>query len=126
VTVRDVSILGDLIAKAVEAGATTYSGLSYQMSDPSENYNAALKAALQDAERKAQAIAEEAGATLGAIPVSVNEGYSETPSVMREAAAADKTMSQGDAVSSVPVSSGSLEVKANITVVYEITVQAAQ
>ena len=122
VSVRDLSILGDMVAKAVEAGATSYGGLTYKLADSTEPYALALGAALDDAKRKAQTIADQAGADLVPIPVSLYEAYTETASIPRTDDTRAVAVPQTDAVmdTSVPTTPGSLEVRASINVTYEI------
>lgn len=64
---------GPLVDAAVDAGATGVSGPSLSRSDYNALYRQALQNAVADAKAKAQALADSAGLTLGAV-TSVTEG----------------------------------------------------
>jgi len=82
--------VGELIDRAVEAGANTVSGLSFSLADPEALYLEAVAEAVRDARVKAEALAAAAGVRVGAVKdmqlhpdfgrqvdlyVSVREGY---------------------------------------------------
>jgi len=82
VVVRDVAQLPSLLDAAVEAGANNVYSLGFQSSEQTAAYDQALKAAAQDALRKAalmaQAIGREAGATLSLEELSSVSSYYDT------------------------------------------------
>lgn len=118
VKVHALDTLGKIISDAVTAGATSTNGISFSIEDTTEAYRQALAAALTDTSAKAQAIADSVGATLVAIPVSVNElGYSSTPI---EATRAEMAAPADEAGSPVPVSTGEIVVTATVSAQYEI------
>ena len=101
---------GELVDAAVGAGANNVDGPNLDTADQSSLYDQALKQALGDAEGKAQAIAEGAGLTLGAV-VKVREGGNAVPVPMfAEAKAATGT--------AVPVEAGTQQIQASMTVTY--------
>src|SRR5581483_6845466 len=69
----DLGQAGALIDAAVAAGATSFSGPSFSLSDQDTLYRSALKDALADAKLKAAALAEAGGLTLGDVQ-TVTEG----------------------------------------------------
>lgn len=69
----DLAKAGPLVDAAVDAGATGVSGPSWSRSDYDALYRRALQNAVADAKAKAQALADSAGLTLGAV-TSVTEG----------------------------------------------------
>lgn len=69
---------GGLIDAAVDAGATGVSGPSWSRSDRDAHYRTALENAVADARAKAQALADGAGLSLGAI-TTLSEGASSQP-----------------------------------------------
>ncbi|MFU8826907.1 MAG: SIMPL domain-containing protein [Brevefilum sp.] len=71
VTVRELSSLGEVLNAAVEAGANTIYGISFNVEDRSVAIAEARDLAIADAKAKAQAIAESAGVELGEI-ISIN------------------------------------------------------
>ena len=72
-TVRGISKAGAVVDAAVAAGANQVSGPMLRVSDSKAQYQAAVTAALDDARARAEAIANNAGVTLGA-PVAIIEG----------------------------------------------------
>jgi uncharacterized protein YggE len=77
---------GSLVDAAVDAGATGVSGPSWSRSDYGALYRQALQNAVADAKAKAQALADSAGLTLGAV-TSVTEGGGVQPLPYASAAA---------------------------------------
>ncbi len=113
-TIRDLGQAGGIVDAAVAAGANQVYGPSLTASDTDAQYRAAVDEAFDDARRRAEAIAEKAGVTLGA-PVTIVEGagggampyYAET---LSEEAAAD-----------VAVEPGTQDVGATLTVTFAIS-----
>lgn len=104
------AFLGDLIGSAVEAGATEVSGPVFRVLDDARAATAARKAAVDDAMVKAATYAHALGGKLGRI-VQVREGGDERdgmPIIAMKAMAAPA------------VSSGTREVSARVTVVWEV------
>src|SRR4051794_5850510 len=96
---------GSLVDAAVRAGANNVGGPSLDTADKSALYNQALKQALGEAKRKAQAIANATGLTLGAA-LKVREGGAPTPIVYGEALAARAT--------TVPIAAGAEKNEASV------------
>ena len=115
VTVRDIDKAGSIIDLAAGSGVNTTSNISFGLSDYDRVYNEALKQALEAAKLKAESMAGVFGIKLG-VPVTINEngGYSPVYSYSGfEKAATDA----GGATT--PVQAGTMEIKANVSVVYE-------
>ena len=73
IKVTDMGRVGEVIDMAFGAGANTLDGVSFSVTDDTEARKEALKAAVEDAKRKAAILAEAAG--LGEIEiVSIEEG----------------------------------------------------
>ena len=113
VVVRDLTRLPSLLDAALEAGANNVYSLSFQSSEETSAYEQALKAAAQDALRKAalmaQAIGREAGVTLSLTEFS-NAGSVYTT---RNEFALDSALE-------TPIESGMLSVSAEVTAVVEM------
>jgi uncharacterized protein YggE len=112
-TIRDLDRAGGIVDAAVAAGANEVYGPSLTVSDTDAHYRAAVEEAFADARRRAEAIAENAGVTLGA-PAAIVEGseggavpYAET---LRDEAAAE-----------VPLEPGKKDVAASLTVTFAIS-----
>lgn len=75
VTVRDLSLLGEVLNTVVEAGANSIYGISFNVEDRSAAVAEARDLSIADAKTKAEAIAASAGVQLGEIiSISVFEG----------------------------------------------------
>lgn len=67
VTLRDPSIAGETIDRAVAAGANLVLSVSFQVREPGPHEAAALTRAVQDAQRKAAVLARALGIGLGPV-----------------------------------------------------------
>jgi uncharacterized protein YggE len=65
VTVCELDTLGDLIDTAIQAGANTVNSVQFDVEDKDAALQAARAEAVQDAQAKAQELAEASGVTLG-------------------------------------------------------------
>ena len=119
VTVRkkEIASASKLLQVAIGAGVNTASGLNFEVSDPTRGRAEGLKAAFDDAKAKAVLLAAAAGRTVGRATV-ISEGVAETP--------VPRPMTRGvmaakaEAVSEVPVESGTQEVNFTVTVVFSM------
>lgn len=69
---EDLDAVGQLLDAAVQAGANRVDGIRFEVSSPTELLAQAREAAWEDAEQKAQQLADLAGAELGDV-LSINE-----------------------------------------------------
>ncbi len=67
VKVRDIKTSGAVIDAAVSAGATQVGGISFSVSDPTAATAQARDAAMADAKKRATALAQAAGVSLGSV-----------------------------------------------------------
>lgn len=117
VTVRDVSMMSDVISTGLEAGANNIFGINFSIQDTAPLANQARANALEDASARAQALAEGIGLTLGEV-VSVTEyGGGGITSRVAEAPAAAEGLGGGGP----PISPGQTGVSVQVQVVYEIS-----
>ncbi len=113
VTVHDISRAGALLALGTDNGATSSYGPSFSLQDAKSFYAAALRAAIDDARAKAEAAASLIGATVTGV-VSVDEQGGGQPPILTM-----RTPEAGDSKTNpVPVSPGTQEVSASVTVVF--------
>jgi hypothetical protein len=115
VTVRDLNKLGEVLGKAVDAGANNVYGISFGVSDPAALEAEARAEAMADARARAEQLAQAAGVTLGS-PITISESFNFAPPVpfaFDRAAAAE-------VAASVPVATGQLQVSIQVSVAYEI------
>ena len=111
VTSGDLSLAGRIIDTATQAGANSVGGLSFGLRDPEPQRQQALRAATQEARQHAESIAMGLGVRLGQV-LSAEEG------TVSRALTLD-TRGVG-AAAPTPVESGTLEVRATVTVEFEI------
>jgi len=67
VRLRDLSKTGELVQRALEAGANNVGGVSFTVSDPAALQRAARDAAIADARSKAEQLASGLGSELGSL-----------------------------------------------------------
>jgi uncharacterized protein YggE len=113
VRVRAIDTLGNVLDSVLVAGANTFNGLTFGLQDPEPRLDEARQAAVADARRKAELIAEAAGVSLGSLAsiTEVTGMQGPQPMFRREA------LMSADAV---PVAAGETTVTAQVTIVWTI------
>jgi uncharacterized protein YggE len=114
VTVRDVAKLGDVLDKAVAAGANNVYGVSFSVNDPTKLQGMARANAIADAKARAQDLASLTGVTLGDV-ISVSEVIGGGPTPLYAVGAGARSVA-----APVPVQPGELEVSMSVQVTYAI------
>lgn len=110
VTIRDTDKIGDLIDRAVTAGANDVGNISFSVADESKVLDQARAAAIADARRKAEVYAKAAGLRLGSVQWITEDTVSRPPLPMMSRAA----------VAPVPIASGEDTLRVRVTVGFEI------
>lgn len=113
VEVHALDALGGMLDAAVGDGANTLNGIFFGLEDSAPKADEARLMAMADARRKAELLAEAAGARLGPI-VAIGEGGAAVPYAGYGGATFDR------AASVVPVASGELAVSATLSVSWEL------
>jgi len=101
---------------AINAGVNEASGLQFEVSDPARGRDQGLRAAFDDARAKATLLSQAAGRSIGRA-IMITEGaepIAPRPMVMA------RSMAKAEAVSQVPVESGSSELTYIVSVVFEM------
>ncbi|MFP7571565.1 SIMPL domain-containing protein [Marivita sp. S2033] len=112
VRIRDLEKLGQVLDAVLGDGATDLGGLQFSLSEPEPLMNEARIKAVADARARAELFAKAAGVTLGdLIDLSETGRGSPRPEMLGMARASD---------SGVPVAQGETELRAGVTLVYEI------
>ena len=114
VTVRDLEQLGSLLDAAFEAGANTINNITFDVADRTEAVSRARLAAVENARRQADELAEASGVSIG--DVQTISYYDSTPAVVEYMTVRLETDSAGG----VPIQSGSMEIRTTVTIVYGI------
>lgn len=118
VTKRDVAAASKLLQVALSAGVNETSNLNFEVSDPTRGRDQGMRAAFDDARAQGTLLAQAAGRTLGrAMTITVAGGETAPPPRPIYAMAG---LAKAEAVSQVPVESGSRELKYYVTVVFEM------
>ena len=114
VTLADAGQVGKVLSAAVDAGANIVSGPVWTLSDDTAAVAEALKKAVANARTKADALAEAQGVKVGDV-VTMSETSVQVP-VYPIYYATDSVKAGG--VMDTPISAGSLDVTATITITY--------
>jgi len=117
--IRDIDVTGDVIDAAVAAGGndTTINSIAFTIDDPESLREEARRAAVEDARRKADVLAQASGVSVGE-PISISEGSVAYPEpVYADRAALDEAAQAGGAT---PIQEGELDVIVNVTVTWNI------
>jgi uncharacterized protein len=110
VRLRQIANVGDIIDAAIMAGANTITGIRFEVTDPIQVLDQVRVEAMNDARRKAEQLAELAGASLGNV-MSISE-FSRTPRpVFQEAAVMD-------VAAAVPIEGGTETIEVEVQVVW--------
>jgi len=115
VTVRDLNIVGELLAGAVEAGANRVDGITFELQNETEALDEARRQAVAEARRKAGLLADAAGVGLGPLLQLTEMG---SPSYRMELAT--MAMDMRADIAPVPVAPGEISFSASVSLVYQI------
>lgn len=115
VIIRDIGTVGKVLKAANGAGANQSQNISFDVDDRDTAYRDALAKAIENAKEKAQAMASPAGVSLmepaaiyeGSVPVEYGATRAYAEGALYDSA-------------SVPTQSGQLEIRAQVTVVYNM------
>lgn len=112
VTIREISKVGDILDRLVNAGATDIGNIEFLHSDPSKVLDQAREAAVADARHKAELYARASGVSLGRVLSITEDTAHGAPMPLARAAA--------PMAASVPIASGEDTLEARIIVGYEV------
>lgn len=114
ITVKDISMIGEVLDAALKAGANVASGITYSSSIEQETYLEALALAVKNAAAKAESISIAAGVWLGSLS-QINEQQTYYQPVAY-AAMSRGPMNEADLGSTLMT--GELTVEANVELIY--------
>lgn len=115
ITCKDVDMLDSVIGVVTDCGMSEIYNVEYDVSNRSELYRQALKAAIEEAAAKAEGMAEAAGMTIDHLEsVTENTGFDEYTVSTHDEAVSMKAEAAGTGIRS-----GSVSVTASVTAVYE-------
>jgi hypothetical protein len=112
IKLQEIGRIGEVVDRAIAAGATDLHGISFGVNEPSKALDPTRAAAIEDARRKAEAYAKAAGAQLGRA-VEITEGGASPPRpiVMERSAAM---------AAATPVQPGETTLRVVVSVTYEL------
>ena len=113
VRIDTLSKTGDVITAAVATGATNVSSVQFDLKDRDAVEREALRLAVVDARRRAEAAAAGAGVQLGGI-LRIDEQRDAMP-MPRPMAMAGVASMRADVAPAVPVEAGEIEVRSHVT-----------
>jgi len=115
--VKKIGDIGKILDAVSDDGVSRVDGPSFEFSNPEKLQIEALKAAVADAQAKAEALAQSAGADLGKV-LSINQTASNMPGPRPMYAM--RAMAGAAVASEVPIAEGQDEVTAQVEVVYTL------
>lgn len=119
VKIRDTKKISDILKVAGEKGANQIGSLNFEIDDQAALQAEARQKAIDDAKTKAQTLAKQLGVKFSKI-VSFSESNYQ-PVMYKSAYATDLGMGGGgESVPAPSIQSGENEIKANVTITYEI------
>ena len=117
--VRDLTKIGDIIAKTTEQGANQIGNINFTIDDEFALKNAARELAITKAKEKAVLIASQSGMKLGEVK-SVVENSNPIVSPMMYSNAKLEMSASDQAVASPSIQTGQNEIKVDVSLVYEV------
>lgn len=118
VKVRDLSKVGDVLARAGQLGANQVNGVNFTLDDPTSLKQEARAKAIEDARTKANALAKALGVNIERV-VTFSEAGSVPPTPV-PFYRADAMAAQTAAPVAPDIQAGSLDVVSNVSITYQI------
>lgn len=115
VTLRQVDQLGVVLQAAVDAGANSINGITFDLTDKTQAEEKARQAAIADAQQRAERLASAAGASLGEI-ISIFTGSYSYGAINYVEAAPSGNVGTG----TVPIAPGTFDVRIDVTLSYAL------
>jgi hypothetical protein len=120
-TLKDISKFEKFVAEALKLGTNYIRGMNFQTTELRKHRDAARLMAIRAAREKAMALASELGQKIGK-PITITEGSASGPIFKAYRAAAMNSVASDDssAEGSSSVAAGQIEIKANVSVTFEL------
>ena len=120
VKVRDLSKIGDVIAKTTEQGANQIGNVSFTIDDEYALKNQARELAITKAKEKAALIAQQTGMKLGEVKSVYESADNVVPVAAYTNAKMEMSAGAGIALDAPTIQTGQNEIKVDATLVYEV------
>lgn len=118
--IRDLSKIGDVIAKTTEKGANQIGNINFTIDDEFELKNQARELAIQKAQEKAALIADQSGMKLGEVKSVYENAEPMNPIMLSYSNAKMDSASVGGGIIAPTIQSGQNEIKVEVTLTYEV------
>lgn len=118
--IRDLSKIGDIIAKTTEQGANQVGNISFTIDDEFALKNQARELAITKAKEKATLIANQSGMKLGEVKSVYENSDPVVSPISYTNAKVMMDSSEVGGLESVNIQSGQNEIKVDVTLVYEV------
>lgn len=118
ITYRDLEKVGQLLDAAAAAGANRIDNISFSTENPDQYQEQVIQKAVDDAGKKAQAIAKATGRQIGKV-ISVSQGSMATP-MYRESYEMLNVAGKSMADQGTAIQPGEIDLQATLTVIYEL------
>jgi uncharacterized protein len=115
ITVTNLAQLGKIVDSCVQAGANRIEGVSFELKNEREAHIRALRAAVEDARAKAEAIAKELGVSLTGVQQASEGGGRVIP------LARTMTFERAAGSAATPVVAGQIQVTASVNITYDLS-----
>jgi uncharacterized protein YggE len=112
VRMRDLDAVGETLDAAVQAGGNRIEGIRFEVSDPAAYLDQAREAAWEDAQHKAEQLADLAGAELGEV-LTINESGRGPQPIVEQAVMADTA-------AAVPIEPGSQTIEVDLQITWNL------
>lgn len=116
VALDDVSKTGSVLDAALKAGVNDVQGVNFSCSRQSEYYDEALAAAVKNAQRKADVIAQAAGGSVSGIASVEEQSYGGAAYANTVNYSYDMAVAEGEAGTELPA--GKIEISASVKAVF--------
>ncbi|HCU70807.1 MAG TPA: hypothetical protein DIC35_03595 [Candidatus Moranbacteria bacterium] len=117
--IRDLNMIGDVIAKTTQQGANQIGNISFTIDDEFALKNQARELAIEKAKEKAALIAKQSGMKLGSIKNVVEDSTAPVYPTYSNAKL-DMAGSGKEAVTTPTIQTGQNEIKIEVTLTYEV------
>lgn len=117
VKIRDLAKVGDVIQKAVDAGANQAEGLQFTIDDPDVLRDQAREEAIEQAKDKAELLAKQLGVKLIKITNFNEDNYYPSPYYYDMSV---KGMGSGESTVASDIQTGENKITINVSITYEI------
>ena len=117
VNIDNIALVGIVIDTAINSGASNVDSIEFGLKDSQQYKEKALREAILDAKRKAEVVASTLGKNIvNVVSVNTNNTYIETRNMNN----AMYMKSSADMSASSPVQEGEINVRSNVSVVFEM------